>query len=174
MTAPCLDSQGVSPEESRARHPAWPFVILGLAVCAASTVWSMLMGELAGSGYGTLSEDRMHWLAGPSELGGRLGGASGLAAGVIWCVLMYRRSVRWLRGPVGSTRLVLLGVLWGVAVGLGAAALLHAGLMLAVGEYRSNLVTAGAFYAVPSGLALGLVSGAVWHVTTLLIRRRPG
>ena len=141
----------------------WPLVVLTVCVVIAGAGVGGFFGLLASVLYG-LSE------VGPGLvhiLGPILGGTGGAGAGLLWSWLMGRLSPQ-----ASGARIVLVGIGWGIVVGLLATVFLHSGLMIASGRFYGDAIIAGAFFGIPAGFATGLVCGFIrWRVVAWMRRK---
>jgi hypothetical protein len=122
------------------------------------TVKVCLLGSAVGAFFGSFAY----------PLGTVLGGAGGLAAGLLWTWIMLRR----VRPQATKRQILNAGALWGIVVGMIATAILHGGLAVFPGwvsvrspyfepyEYPYLLVVAStcAFFG---GTISGTICGAM-------------
>ena len=100
-------------------------------------------------------------------LGPILGGTGGAGAGLLWSWLMGRLSPQ-----ASGARIVLVGIGWGIVVGLLATIFLHSGLMIASGRLNGDAIIAVPLFGVPAGFATGLVCGFLRWAVVAWMRRK--
>jgi len=96
-------------------------------------------------------------------------GLSGLAAGVLWCLIMVLRARRMVdrHGKVGPS-LMVLGALLGMAMGGLSSLAIHIGLQIKYGTFGWNGIVVGSLLGLTVGLILGLPLGVIfWAVARL-------
>jgi len=156
------EAKGAAPI-GRAVH--WAFCLLGLFVCGAGALVGAVFGMVAAGMYGS-PDATVRMLAGRM-----LGGAGGLLAGVVWSWKMVPRARQVRLAKLGGGMLVVRGMVWGIYVGLGSTAVLHAGLMMVVGlpglMALPVLMAMGICLAV--GALAGLVTGVLCGVLALIV-----
>ncbi|MFB3890673.1 MAG: hypothetical protein ACE15C_01480 [Phycisphaerae bacterium] len=151
------------------RHSMWPLTILGVFVCFAGTLTGAFFGMLATAIYDA-PDGRALGLA---HFGGLIGGLLGLAAGLVWCRLMFRASLRLVsQGRAGVV--MVLGLGWGTAVGSASALCVHVGLWAFLGQVRANGLLAALVFGAPAGVVVGLVCGGLCALAAWLAVRRRG
>jgi hypothetical protein len=132
----------------------WPFAVLCLFVCAAATALSWFCGGMATLLYGTICSSNP-----PVQTGGPILGIVGGALGSIgWCVLVVVVALRYLRRTGrASPKLIAWGTFAGHAAALLAAGVVHGGLMVLDGQWRTEGFIWGMGTSAVTGLGLGLI-----------------
>ncbi|HCF57953.1 MAG TPA: hypothetical protein DFS52_08175 [Myxococcales bacterium] len=86
---------------------------------------------------------------------------------------MLRLSARWRALPkTPFVRILGAGTGLGVAAGVAATLLLHAGLQLAAGQGSLHGFVIGLFFGAPAGVGLGVLSATAWLVLLGRLRAR--
>lgn len=157
-----------------------PLIILSVLVCAAGAAVGAFFGNLASLMYGGFYIPSPGSPPPPSpdheiivQVAIWWGAATGLLAGIVWCRIMIRETIRGLVNSPASR-----GAWLGVRVGVLSALLLHAGLIIAwlilwpgkldtdnlydhaYSGFMNTLV--GVLFGTVAGFIVGMLCGAAW------------
>lgn len=151
------------------------FAVLVAIIAVAASALGALCGALALALYspGDFALVPRDAPGAPLALGPVLGAASSLGAGLLWGLAMLRLSARWRALPkTPFVRILGAGTGLGLAAGVAATLLLHAGLQLAAGQGSLHGFVIGLLFGAPAGVGLGVLSAAAWLALLGRLRAR--
>jgi len=160
-----------APDRQRdAAAPAVPpapkaFAIARVLIVLAGAGVGDLLGGVAGLMYSVSETSWLYWV------GMALGGVGGMAAGLVWCGAILPRANRAWQDRARRGTLVVRGMVWGLYVGVGCTAVLHAGLALVSGRFDVNVLLIGLFFGVFAGLLTGVLCGVGLLIVAAVVRR---